>query len=260
MRPVDNAAHGVAIVHIGTHRTGTTSLQRWAFTNRQELARTAGLEYYNGLFGPNHYEIPMLCLRANRSMPMRAISPDWCLDEWQQAATAHVRENASRSRRPLLISAEGMSYVRHHDEVARLVALLHPRRVSVVGVLRERASFLGSYAQALADAGFAPSPYRESFAYVKEDSWLLDYDALLSAYREVLGADRVATVVYERAVECHGSIIPGGLAACGFHDSQLPPWEGFRYNATRAPRRWFSRGRSAGTRLAPDGGLEPSTF
>jgi hypothetical protein len=240
LRDADEAAQGIAIVHIGTHRTGTTSFQRWAFTNRDELARGTGLEYYNGLFGPNHYEIPMLCLRANRSMPMRAITPDWCLDEWQQRAAAHIREDASRGPRPLLISAEGMSYVRHPDEVARLVDLLHPRRVSVVGVLRERASFLRSYGRALADAGFPPSPYRESFAYVEEDSWLVNYDALLGVYREVLGTDRVAAVGYERAIECHGSIIPAILAACGFHESQLPPWNGFRDNTTRPHRSWFA--------------------
>ena len=224
-------------MHVGTHRTGTTSFQRWALANRVELARATGLQYYDGLFGPNHCELPMMCLRADRSMPMRALVPDWCLDEWQSTARAHIRAQATRARGPLFVSAEGLSYVRHADEANRLVELLRPRRVSVVVVLRERSSFLDSYRQALADAGFDASPYRESFANVADDSWLVDYDALLAVYRDALGTEHVATIDYEQALHRDGSIIPGLLTASGFDASQLPPWKGFRYNATRA-RRW----------------------
>lgn len=220
----------VAILHIGTHRTGTTSFQRWASTHRHELSHATGLDY-DGVLGPNHAEIPMLCLRTNRSMRMRARLPDWCLDEWQRKARAHIRDQCARPSRALLASAEGLSYIRHRDEVERLVELLSPRRIALVVALRERSSFLRSYRQALAKAGFPASPHRESFAYVADDSWLVDYGALLRVYRGALGAERVVAIDYERALQRDGSIIPGILDACGADRSKAPSWNGYWCNS-----------------------------
>jgi hypothetical protein len=100
----------------------------------------------------------MLCLRANRSMPMRARFPDWCLDEWQRTARAHIRDQVARPSRTLLASAEGLSYIRHRDGLERLIELLSPRRIAVVVALREPSSFLRSYRRALAAAGFPGQP------------------------------------------------------------------------------------------------------
>jgi len=234
-----------AFVHIGTHKTGTTSFQQWASKNRIELANATGLEYYEGLFAPSHYEIPMLCMRSNRNMPMRAKWPDWCLDEWQQSAKMHVRNEVERHEGPLLVSSEALSYIRHPDEVERLIDLLRPREITVIVVLREPASFLLSYRKTLTRSGFNFSSYRESFAYVEDDSWLVDYDSLLAVYRKVLGSDRVMSVQYEPALERYGSIIPALLGAIGFSPSEIPPWRDFpHYEITpRTPKRGSARKR-----------------
>jgi hypothetical protein len=69
-------------VHIGTHMTGTKSLQKCAAAHRAEREARTGTTYLKGRFGANHQEIPLLCQRANRNMPMRSRVPDWCLDAW----------------------------------------------------------------------------------------------------------------------------------------------------------------------------------
>jgi hypothetical protein len=74
-------------------------------------------------------------------------------------------------------------------------------------VLREPSAFLRSFREAMLEQGFPLSTQRQSFAYVADDSWLVDYDALLGAY-------------------------PTLLETMGIDPAQAPPWEDFRLNVT----------------------------
>jgi hypothetical protein len=236
-----------ALVHIGTHKTGTTAFQRWATTNRSKLEMSCGFHYYEGLFGEAHYEVPMLCLRPDRDIPMRVRTPEWRLAEWQDAVTEHVRAQAARPVQRLVISAEGLSYARDREEVARLAELLQPRTVAVVVVLRNPSSFLASYRAQLERQGFAPSRDPRSFAYTEADTWLTDYSALVDAYTEVLGRECVTVLSYERSVERHGSIVPALVEALGFDATRVPNWQGLTANVTASRRSklpWMSRFRS----------------
>jgi hypothetical protein len=223
-----------AVLHIGTHKTGTTSFQAWAAEAREAL-RARGVRYFKGMYGKNHFDLAFLALRRNRNMPMRSKHPDWCLDEWQAEARAHLQEQSSGAERTLLCSAEALSYVRFADEVETLVELFAPRQVQVVVAFREPDVFLQSYKEDLAVQGFRPSRYPESFAYVKPDTWLLRYDDLLDAYRSVLGEEHVASIRYEEAVERDGSIIPALLDAAAIDRTGLPEVAGHWENA-RADR------------------------
>lgn len=224
MGAVSRETGGELILHIGTHKTGSTSLQEWAYEHRESLALEAGLEIYRGRFGTNHVEIPLICLRASRNMPARSRLPDWCLEGWQDYTRRHVRSQIKGPAPSLFVSAEALSYLRHQDELGRLTRLLAPRRVTVVVVLRERTAFLRSYRSQMNAMGFPPSPYPKSFAYVEPDTWLTDYDALLAAYRLAFGEDRVMSVDYEGALERYGTVIPAVMAAAGVPLAQLPPW------------------------------------
>lgn len=236
----------VAVVHIGTHKTGTTSFQVWAERNRAYLEEHLDLKYYNGLFGSNHYELPLLCIDRHRSMSMRAKIPDWCLDAWQVPVREHLSEEVEQDARQLLISCEDFSYARSTGEVQALQSLLAPRELSVVVTLREPQAFLRSYANELRTQGFELSSIQGSFAYVESDSWLVDYDRMLSVYRSVLGPDHVYVVDYEAAMREDGSTLPSVMAGCGVRAEELPDWQRFRFNAsdTRA-RRMLGRLRRA---------------
>jgi hypothetical protein len=58
-----------AIVHIGTHKTGTTTFQRWADLNRAEILEATGFRYYESMYpsgAPSaHFEIALACLRPD---------------------------------------------------------------------------------------------------------------------------------------------------------------------------------------------------
>ena len=223
---------GRALVHIGTHKTGTTSFQRWAEANREELLVRTKMLYFEGRFGENHLELALACIRRDRSMPSMREHPEWCLEDWQEDTRHNVSVQSFRWTGDLLLSAEGMSYVRHGDEVETLVRLLRPRAVSVVAVLRDPASFLESYRQELLDQGFELSRDPQSFAYVEEDSWLARYDELIAAYAGVLGPEHVHTVGYEESLDRYGSTIPAILEQWGADPQRLPRWDDVQENVT----------------------------
>ena len=227
-----------AVVHIGTHKTGTTSFQVWADRNRAYFEEHLGLTYYRGLFESNHYELSLLCIDPGRSLSMRAKIPDWCLEGWQAQVREHAARQVRQDARRLLISCEDFSYARTTAEVEALRDLVAPRELSVVVTLREPSAFLRSYANELSTQGFERSFVQGSFAYVEDDSWLIDYERMLSVYRGVLGPDRVHVVDYETAMRQDGSTLPAVMAGCGAQAAQLPDWEQFQFNSsgTRARR------------------------
>jgi hypothetical protein len=241
-----------AIVHVGTHKTGTTSFQAWARRYRTELAARTAIHYYDGRFSRNHYELALLCLRRGL-IPVSGMEAAWCLGEGQADVRAHIRRQVERPVQSLLCSTENLSYVREPDEVDRLVELLRPREVSVVVVLRDPAEFLRSVRAELGRHGLQPSADPDSITYVEPDSWLLRYDDLLGAYRAVLGPERVTAISYEESVQRDGSIIPAILRACGADTAGLPSWEGLwqhrsRGNKTERERtkQWWREQRRTG--------------
>jgi hypothetical protein len=219
-----------AIVHIGTHKTGTTSFQAWARRYRRELAEKTGLHYYDGRFKRNHFELAVLSVRPDRIPPNRRLAVA-SLDQAQ--LREYICQQVKRPGRDLLCSAEDLSYARHTDEVERLVELLRPREVSVIVVLRDPADFLRSYAAEFTRQGVEPSRDANSITYVAPDSWLVRYDDLLEVYRNVLGEDRVHVVDYEESLQRDGSIIPAVLRACGAETAGLPAWEGLWQHRSR---------------------------
>jgi hypothetical protein len=169
------------LLHVGTHRTGTTSIQRFLRDHPAELAEV-GLTFPRGQFlADNHVELHMLTMRPERQTFARRMFP--------QPSPVTARTDA-------LWSAEGLSFLRYPDEIERIVSMIGvPDRV--VMFIREPASFLASYTRNLARVGVSPSSDPDSTAYVEPDSWLVDYDTRIGLWREMVGAERVTVLDYD---------------------------------------------------------------
>jgi hypothetical protein len=231
-----------ALVHIGTHKTGTTAFQQWAQAHQAQLLGMRNVKYYEGLFGPSHFELALLCMRGNRTMSMQTRIPDSRLDEWRREVSAHVAEQVAHDAPALLISAEALSYLRYEDEVRALQELLLPREMRMAVCLRDEADFLASYREAIRRWGESPSRYRSSHKYVEPDTWLVQWDDMLGVWRGVLGEESVVTFSYEESMSRRGSTIPSVLEALGIDSRRLPPWDGFTANVTREAHQAPSRG------------------
>jgi hypothetical protein len=100
-------------------------------------------------------------------------------------------------------------------------------------VQRDPEELRRSWAAEIEKAGLPPSPYPASIAYRGPAPWLLDVEAMLAPFRQVLGAHRVHVVDYEDGLDRYGSVIPAILEPFGVDPSALPDWSGEWQNVTR---------------------------
>jgi hypothetical protein len=227
---------GRVLLHVGTHKTGTTSIQQFLRDHDDDLLAAAGASFPEGFLIPGlHSELPLLSIRAGRSWPARIRFPETQSEAWLAAAERHVRSQVQTSEfETLVYSHEDLSYLRFDDEFVRLRGLFGPRDVTVVVVLRDKRDFLRSYREQLAAMGFAPSNDPTSFAYVGPDSWLLDYDALVNGCRRHFGTEHVEVLDYDEMVDADHSMIPAVVRLLGIEQTSLPPLDRYFFNQAGA--------------------------
>lgn len=221
------------VLHIGTHKTGTTSIQHFLRDNEGLLA-AVDARYPPGMVLPtSHSELPLLAIRKERTWPARIRFPETQHAGWLAAARAHVRAQIAASARGTLVySHEDLSYIRFDDELSALHQTLAGLPVRVVVFLRAEADFLRSYGAQLEATGFETSDVPSSFAYVERDSWLVDYAALVTAYRRRFGEANVEVLDYDAAMLADGSAIPAFADALQIPRDSLPALD--RYFLNRA--------------------------
>jgi hypothetical protein len=179
-------------LHIGTHRTGTTSLQAYLGRHRT-LLKSCGFAFYRGGFMPNnHVELHAAAMRPERDTPFRHYARIADIEQLRRQTERRVGAFLERAPQPRLIfSAEGLAYLRHDDEVAYLAGLLPPAQTTVIVYLRNRTEFLRSYRRQLLLMRLPLSAEKGHYAYCEPDSWLVDYDALITTYSRRYGDIRV---------------------------------------------------------------------
>lgn len=226
-------------LHIGTHKTGTTSFQKWLRENEDDLRNRFGLGVYHGGF-PNNREVGLACANTDRLLPVRNI-PQWSDPVWRDHVNDLARVQMQRDEASIIVSAESLSFLRADEEVRRAQRMFADREVTILLTLREPADFLASWGRHLTRGRYELSDDPKSFAYVSVDSWLARYDDLIDAYARVFGRDRVLTVSYEEATSEHGSVIPGLMRHIVSDLTSLPDWSGYRFNTSEqfaTPRRF----------------------
>jgi len=223
-----------AIVHIGTHKTGSTSLQYWLTQHATDLQTHHGLGVYRPIH-PNGRELALLCARPDRSIPTIREIPEWQTEAWRTPTRGHVRSEIERPDEVMFFSNETLSLLRSVEELERLRELFAPRVVDIVLVTRRTEDFLRSWREQLTRDGFTPSQDPTSFAYLERDSWLVDYDEIVRVNQHVFGEHHVHVVHYDAAMATFDSVIPAVMTHAISEISMLPEWSNVRRNrGTRA--------------------------
>ena len=232
---------GRVILHIGTLKTGTTSFQRWFSDNEAEITRTTGVRWFRGSF-PDAREIAAVCIDEGRQTPAMALgffpdrtSPAW--EPWAESVSASVRSQITASDSPLYVSCEALCLLRTPTEMQRLAELFDPATTHIVLTIRSAAGFLDSWKQHLEHDFFRRSNDPSSFAYVGDDSWLVDYESLKNAYGTTFHG-RLTVIDYDACLVRDGSIIPALMTT--FTDvspDALPEWRNYRLNRSARPPR-----------------------
>jgi hypothetical protein len=224
-------------VHIGTHKTGTKSIQSFLDSAQSRLA-DQDCRFYLGLQGIRtcHGELGLATLRGDRDSFARRRFPAARGDDYIAQVRRHVGEYLQRvPEQTVIFSNEDLSYLRFPDEVATLHDILgREHHVTIVVFLRERREFLRSYRQQLLSVpGRQLSRDERSAFYVEPDSWLADYDALLAAYADEFGQANIRALDYDAAVSADGSVVPAFMRAIDQPD--IVPAEPERFYIHRSP-------------------------
>ena len=240
------------VLHIGTHKTGTTSFQRWFTENEQAITEACGATIYKGrvrdarelgaLFINPDRETPDIRRRIQRgdtadagSLPLRGTS------EWNQLETevlSSVRQQLVAASQTFVVSSESLSLLRYPSEISRLAEIFPPDQTTVVVCLRTAEGFLASWKRHLDRDFFEFSDDPTSFAYVQPDSWLVNYEQLLTAYRDVYGHESVVVIDYDDAMTQHKSTVPSIIDTFCADPSTLPSWDAYVFNTKgKAPRK-----------------------
>lgn len=185
------------IIHIGQHKTGTTSLQHYLYHSRQELL-DKGILYPEKLLhfrNSSHFMLNIYALAANRSSYKKEyIVNKYGLDSLaslNKELPSDIRKTyeyaAKRCCEQVIWSNEGLYLLNSIEEYERLIDLFRPysSKIIVVCCFRDRKAFKNSYENELIKLQTTPSVQKDSYRYTAADSWLFDYERKRNLLAEV---------------------------------------------------------------------------
>lgn len=229
-----------AILHIGTEKTGSSSIQSLLRKNRSALRRQ-GYQTSRELGRPSQIALAVAALPTDvRWRVHRRLSLD--TDEDVRAyrvdrRSALEKELAGRDG-TLLLSCEQLSKLPDEQSVVRLTEWLScvVSQVTALVYVRRQDSFLVSlYSQALKSGRTAPLDVPDEV--VAGAGSKFDYWSLVSRWANVLGPDRVVVRVFERDALVGGDVVKDYLDVVGMHpevDLAMPSRRNPRLDATGA--------------------------
>ena len=183
------------ILHIGLHKTGTTSFQLFIQQNPALFDET-GIELYQPLFRKTAAanEIGMVLLRKGvidelYPGPWSVPESAWDKQAWLKKIRVHLHRICTTSvKESLLISSEHLSFFRTAEE-ARSLRALFPDSVEefkIVLVERDLNDWWRSYSAQIRRSGILEEkdigPDYNSWAWLDRRGWLTDFDALCRVY------------------------------------------------------------------------------
>jgi len=229
------------VIHIGQHKTGTTSLQNCLFHYKSELRKQ---KYYftNKILNyrhNSHYILNVYSLNKTRfsSMKERIIKSNGQkyldeLDERLPSGIKNIYDEAIQQKCDKIIwSNEGLYLLNSINEYKKLLNLFKPfsSKITIVCCFRDKESYSVSYTRQLQKQNITLSNDPDSYRYLKPDSWLFNYDRKKRILSEVF--DQFLFWNYNKA----DNITPFfKLVNINIKNSK-----NFRLNVTE-PKKWFN--------------------
>ena len=197
-------------LHIGAHRTATTSIQRFLRSNTDVLAGK-GVLNPSGL--ARHYDLISQLSAGERTLAAAAA------DLTAQAAATEAR--TGRPVSSLVLSDEDIC---SRTDIARLARLADHFTIRVIYVIRRQDLWLESwYRQNVKwqwNRDLAHRPFAEFLARRRSFFWI-DYDATVTRLERLFGREAVKLLVFEPTA------MPGGPVAAFAQAIGLNSLEGF---------------------------------
>ncbi len=207
------------ILHIGTMKTGTTSIQQ-VFAKRRDDILAQGACYPRSP-GAQAHELLTYAAAAGQRGPKagdtfwKGVEPQVRLRQFRTEFDAELRAVPDHVGRVILSDERFSFYLRSREHIAALKAILDPYfdTFTVIAYLRRQDSFLASrYAEQLRVGTVGEPDHRH-----KNPDRLQDYDYrwLLANWASVFGQEAMKPRIYERVTKGGFDSVKDFLVACG---------------------------------------------
>jgi hypothetical protein len=207
-------------LHVGTHKTGTTSIQKLLFDRHRDIAArgvrvildhpSAGRE-----MPANCRSIANAFVRQELWTTQRIRGTEGIALFGSGEVTEHFARQLSASAKHFVLSAEAFCYMRTRTERKHLERFLASVKCEVIPIvyLRKEADWRASWMAQNSGPEFVAfrSRYPERFSLF--DDWYFDRNAIVAFWRSI-SADTIVRD-YDEEVANRGSVIPSFLETVG---------------------------------------------
>jgi hypothetical protein len=190
--------HKIAYIHIGIHKTGTTSIQRYLFGATKELGAAGYFlpqdTLYNG--EPSHAPLAWEVKKGNVNLLRGSI------------------ERMDVSHRILILSSEEFSYF-DDTQINTLKIALQDFTVKPIIYIRNQVDYLTSlYAEWVKNGVYSGEP----FVFIRNEAFssILNYQELYHRWARRFGVENTVLKVFENETRERGGLISGFLNIVGF--------------------------------------------
>ncbi len=209
-------------LHIGSTKTGTTSLQRFLASNRL-LLRKHGYRYPRFLGKESHQKLAVYAheLRQHEAALRLGVDSPETLQRFRNELEAEVQERLSGDSDHLILSSEHCSAILNSPlEIARLQSLLARigADIKVIFYARQQAEFLVSEYSTNIVKGRT-----HSMTYPGKDNLErnFNYFAILSRWESVFGRDAIVARLFDKKTMAKGNVIHDFCQTVGLGDDFL---------------------------------------
>jgi hypothetical protein len=210
------------VIHIGSHKTGTTTLQKWLFDNPNFLAEH-GVSYVTAPHKRNmHTAVGFV--QAGKIVPQ-----GWHVTR----PNILVQQLIDAPEQTVIASSENFSFFFEKRAVSGLHELVknHFEQIQIVVYLRRQDSHAVSHYQegAKPNRGAEEQLFGHSLSALpaanKNLDLYLDYERRIGSWLDVFGPENVTVRIFEPAKLVGGDVVTDFLDAVGVQASNLPSVE-----------------------------------
>lgn len=232
-----------ALVHIGTEKTGTTTIQHFLHQNRDKL-REQGIAYLRSPGPVKNRDLATYCM-SNNNVDEHVITLGIVSDRKRARWKANFKKRFDRELRKLdrrihlvIFSAEFFqSRLRTEDEVRNLQTLLsrYFDQIEILVYLRRQDQFAVSFYSTLCRTGSTQEEvlkpiYSANDSYSQHFNWEyfnLNYYELVTKWANVFGRENIIIRVFDIDRFCNGDLLDDFRYAAGIADCDqflIPEW------------------------------------
>lgn len=200
------------LLHIGSHKTGTTSIQHWLQDNQKILAQNN----YSFIYAPPHPDIHgyLIPIEDNKIIPhgLKFIGAKNFLKQVNKSKNSNIiasSENLSFFFQHSAIKDLRSELIHHFDEI-RVIAYLRRQDLHAVSHYQEGSKIHRDFERQL--FGKAPSALPK---YREELDLYLDYNTRIGMWLDIFGRENVIVRSFQRDKLFKGDVILDFLDTCG---------------------------------------------